>query len=71
MAARASSPQDLWKIDDYLAGQRKETDELFRYKYSALPELFAILLRQGWIKESDLAGLGQDKLDVILRWKNI
>jgi hypothetical protein len=71
LAVRASSPQDLWKIDDYLSEQRQKTDELFDYRYSVLPEVFGLLLRQGWMKESDLAGLHQDKLELIQRWKNI
>jgi hypothetical protein len=28
-------------------------------------------IRSGLLKESDLAGLRQDKLEMIMRWKNI
>jgi Photoprotection regulator fluorescence recovery protein len=71
MAALASSPRDAWKIDDYLSERRQKTDELFDYRYSVRPEVFGLLLRQGWLKESDLAGLRQDKLEMIMRWKII
>jgi hypothetical protein len=71
MVAQASSPQDLWRIHDYLSDQREETDRLFDYRYSVLPEVFGLLLRQGWMKEADLAGLHEDKLEIIKRWKNV
>jgi hypothetical protein len=71
LATQASSPKDLWKIHDYLSEQREETDDLFDYRYSVLTTVFGRLLRQGWIKESDLAGLHEDKLEMIKRWKDI
>ncbi len=53
MIAKASSPQDLWQVHDYLSEQREETDQLFDYRYSVLVSVFAELLRQGWLKEGD------------------
>ena len=71
MAAKASSPSDLWKMHDYLSKERKRTDRLFDYRYSVLLQVFGILLRQGWIHTDDLAGLSDEKLEKIRRWAEL
>jgi hypothetical protein len=55
----------IWRIHDYLSEQRKETDRKYVYRYSRLPEVFAILLTEGWLAESDLNGLSIDKITKI------
>jgi hypothetical protein len=65
-----AGPLDLWQIHDYLSEQRKETDQLFDYRYSVLISVFGQLLRRGWLKEADLTGLRQDKIEKIKRWAN-
>jgi hypothetical protein len=65
MAASVSEPADIWRIHDYLTGERKRTDEKYDYRYSVLMFMFAGLLNEGWLKESDLAGLHEDKIEKI------
>lgn len=65
MIARASEPSDIWRIHDYLSKQRRETDQKYDYRYSVLPMVFARLIREGWMTENDLRGLGEEKLGVI------
>ena len=71
MIERSSSPWVIWEIHDYLSERRRAFDKTLDYRYSVLPEVFATLLRQGWLKESDLLGLHADKIEQIKRWANL
>jgi hypothetical protein len=64
-AAAAAEPNDMWSIQEYLYRKRREIDEKYDYRYSQLLFVFAKLLREGRIEESQLAGLAEDKLLVI------
>jgi hypothetical protein len=57
------TPQELWKLEDYLYVHRRDTDEKYDYRYSVLLMTFDWLLREGWLTFDDLVGLSQDKLD--------
>lgn len=61
MIERSSSPRVIWEIHDYLSVKRRETDEKYDYRYSVLPAVFARLCSEGWLKESELEGLGAEK----------
>lgn len=52
----------MWELHDFLTQQRKATDEKYDYRYSVLIFVFARLIREGWLSEAELAGLGEDKL---------
>ena len=65
MAAATSEPEDLWRIHDVLTKQRRQTDEKYDYRYSVLLFVFARLLQEGWITETDLQGLADDKIEAI------
>ncbi|HKT10443.1 MAG TPA: hypothetical protein VJW77_01325 [Terriglobia bacterium] len=52
----------IWRIQDYLSKQRKQIDRKYDYRYSRLINVFAILLNEGWLPESNLSGLGKDKI---------
>lgn len=54
--AAAVTPSDMWAIEDYLRVRRREIDELFDYRYSQLPFVFARLIRDGHLDEARLAG---------------
>jgi hypothetical protein len=64
-ASAATAPSEMWEIEDYLRQQRKEIDETFDYRYSQLPFVFACLIRQGHLDESQLAGLSEEKREII------
>jgi hypothetical protein len=66
-AARIEEPLDLWDLEDWLTERRREIDRRYDYRYSALPLVFAHLLRDGRLTEEDLNGLEQEKLDLIRR----
>jgi hypothetical protein len=62
MADLIAGPGDIWKIHDFLRTKRKEIDEKYDYRYSVLIFVFARLLGERWLEESELAGLSDDKL---------
>jgi len=65
MAAEIEDTADLWRLSDYLTEKRVEVDEKYDYRYSVPPLVFARLIREGWIKQEDLAGLSDEKLEQI------
>ncbi len=64
-AAAAATPSDLWEIEDYLRRQRREIDETFDYRYSQLLLVFARLIHEGHLDESRLAGLSEEKREIL------
>ena len=67
MARDADDEDVLWGIEVYLGKKRRETSEKYDYRYSVLFFVFARLIREGWLKEEDLAGLSEEKLHEIRR----
>jgi hypothetical protein len=64
-AARIEEPSELWELERFLTKHRQEIDRKYDYRYSVLPLVFTILLREGRLSEEDLKGLGNDKLSHI------
>ncbi|MHB1938109.1 MAG: hypothetical protein ACYCOR_16185 [Acidobacteriaceae bacterium] len=64
-AARIEEISELWELEHWLTERRREIDRKYDYRYSVLPQVFAVLLRDGWLSEADLGGIGQDKIDRI------
>jgi hypothetical protein len=61
-ANRITEPRHIWALHDFLTRKRKEIDRKYDYRYSQLVFVFARLIRDGWLTEDELAGLGEDKL---------
>lgn len=64
-AAAAAAPSEMWEIEDYLRRRRRGIDEMFDYRYSRLPFVFARLIREGHLNEARLGGLSEEKLEII------
>jgi hypothetical protein len=64
-AEAATTPSDMWEIESYLRQQRREIDEMFDYRYSQLPLVFARLIHAGHLDKSRLGGLSEEKLKII------
>ena len=64
-ASAASTPSEMWEIEDYLRRQRREIDEMFDYRYSQLILVFARLIREGYLDENLLDGLSEEKRDLV------
>lgn len=58
---------DVWSLAEYVFDRRREIDSRYDYRYSVLPSVFADLVKEGRLRESDLAGLDDDKLAEIRR----
>lgn len=65
LAAKAEVLDDAWAIKDTLTARQKSMDEKYEYRYSQLVLLFGCLLREGWLEEIDIEGLGEEKLQAI------
>jgi Photoprotection regulator fluorescence recovery protein len=64
-AAAVATPSEMWAIEDHLRRRRREVDEMFDYRYSQLPLVFAQLICKGHLDEARLAGLSDEKLEII------
>lgn len=64
-AASLKTLGELWDLEEWLSKRRREIDNLYDYRYSVLPLVFAALLRRGVLSEAELSGIGPDKLDRI------
>lgn len=65
MVAAVEEISELWDLEGWLARRRRDLERKYDYRYSQLPRVFAILLREGRINEHDLRGLAQEKLERI------
>ncbi|MPZ11704.1 MAG: hypothetical protein GEU89_16080 [Kiloniellaceae bacterium] len=72
-AAAATTPEDMWAIGDDLYRKRQEIDRIFDYRYSQLLLVFAMLIRKSYLKEEQLSGLSEEKIDdirhLLSRWE--
>ena len=62
MANQIKEPSDLWTLEQYLTGRRKEIDRKYDSRSSRLAQFFGRLLQQGRLAEEELCGLREDKL---------
>src|SRR4029077_2664075 len=65
MASQIKQASDLWDLEHYLTERRKEIDRTYDYRYSRLTQVFGRLLHEGRLREEELRGLGEDKLNSI------
>ena len=64
-ASKLTESSELWDFEKWLRERRKEIDRDYDFRYSMLTFVLCILIRKGRIQESDLAGLGEEKLNSI------
>lgn len=62
MSNMANSPDDLWRLHDFLTEKRREIEDKYDYRYSVLIHVFGRLVREGWIDVDDLEGLDEEKI---------
>jgi len=60
-----TEPRHIWALHDFLTKKRKEIDRKYDYRYSQLVFIFALLIRDGWLSETELTGLAEEKLERI------
>ena len=64
-ADRATTPDDMWDVEEYLGQRRKHIDAKYDYRYSQLLRVFGQLVYEGRVSLADLQGLSGDKLERI------
>jgi Photoprotection regulator fluorescence recovery protein len=65
MASQIQQSSDLWDLEHYLTRRRKEIDRKYDYRYSQLTQVFGRLLFEKRLREEELRGLQEDKLNSI------
>jgi hypothetical protein len=65
MANKIQQSSDLWDLEYYLTKRRKEIDRKYDYRYSQLTQVFGRLLHEKRLREDELRGLREDKLNAI------
>ena len=65
MAGQIQQSSDLWDLEHYLTERRKEIDRKYDYRYSRLTHVFGKLLHEKRLREEELRGLREDKLNSI------
>jgi hypothetical protein len=60
-----ATPSEMWAIEDHLRQQRRKIDEIFDYRYSQLPLVFARFIGEGHLDDAQLSGLSEEKLEII------
>ena len=65
MAAQLVTSADTWDMHHFLSRQLRDIERKYDYRYSQLILVFACLLREKWLAESDLEGLSADKINAI------
>jgi hypothetical protein len=64
-AAAVATPSDMWEVEAYLREQRRKLADMFDYRYSRLPWVFAQFIREGHLDQARISGLSEDKLEII------
>jgi hypothetical protein len=62
-----TDPFAVWRTHNYLSERREYVDRIYVYRYSQLLQVFSVLMREGWLKEEDLAGIDPEKVEKIKR----
>ena len=65
MASQIQQSSDLWDLEHYLTERRKEINRKYDYRYSQLTHVFGRLLYEKRLREDELRGLQEDKLNSI------
>ena len=52
-AEKLWQPSDLWQLESYLHERRKEIERKYECRYSILPLVFGILVREGRLREEE------------------
>ena len=64
---RITTADDLWKYELEIREWRREVQTTLQFTYSTLPICFGLCLRKGWLVESNLSGLCEERIDFITK----
>jgi len=69
-ANQMKEPGDLW-LERYLTQRRKDIDRKYDFRLSRLTPMLGTLLRERRITETELRGLGEDRVKAIRSLANV
>ncbi len=58
---------DLWKYELEIREWRREFQTTLQFTYSTLSTCFGLCLRKGWLAESNLSGLCEERIEFITK----
>jgi hypothetical protein len=64
-ASLISKLDDVWQLHDYLSAKRHNIDGKYDFRDAYLVFVFSQLVKEGWVKLTELEDLSQDKLKKI------
>jgi len=56
---------ELWALEGWLGERRRAIDTKYDFRYSVLPQVFAVLLYEGKLEDHELEGIAPEKLEII------
>jgi hypothetical protein len=62
---QSDAPDQIWEVYPFLRAKSREFDEKYDYRYSVLIWVLRRLMHEGWLTESDLEGLADEKVALI------
>ena len=62
MASQINEPDDLWELERYLTGRRKDINHKYDSRGSRLKDVLGRLLYENRLGENDLRGLREEKM---------
>lgn len=61
MLRSTDEPEQIWHVHQFLSEKQNEIGRKYDFRYSVLIGVFGRLLFEGWITESDLTELNEEK----------
>jgi len=68
---KLEQPEDIWSLSEMLQEREKEINNMYDYRYSQLIIVFGILIKRGFLKIDELAGLSDDKIKQIKKIRSL
>ena len=62
---KISTVDGLWRYELEIREWSKEVQTVLQFTYSSLPLCFGLCLRKGWLNESNLTGLCDERIEQI------
>ena len=69
--AKVKEPSELWVLEHWLTKRRNDIDRKYDYRYSVLPQVFAVLIHEGRVSLDELRELSEDKVEYIRRFLQV
>jgi len=69
--AKLKNDKEVWSIYNYLTKRKNNVDNKYDYRYSQLIIVFGKLMKEGYLREEDISGLSEEKIEFIKKVSSI